>query len=115
MNATKTIEVLLGKVFKEMMKISDEFLNMLDSRVTNYELEKQQAKAICKVVYQAIQYVETFGTIMDYLCFDSYKFETIIEQFSQQRSLLKVLMTLLVDYSKIKNLQVTLKKRLRIR
>ena len=40
MNATKTIEVLLGKVFKEMMKISDEFLNMLDSRVNNYELEK---------------------------------------------------------------------------
>ena len=79
MNTTKTIEVLLGKVFNELMKISDEFLNIMDARVSKNELEKDQAKAIFKVVYQAIQYVETFGTILDYLCFDSYKFETIIE------------------------------------
>ena len=79
MNTTKTIEVLLGKVFNELMKISDEFLNIMDARVSKNELEKDQVKAIFKVVYQAIQYVETFGTILDYLCFDSYKFETIIE------------------------------------
>ena len=38
-NATKTLEVQLGKVFKELMKISDEFLNILDARVTKGELE----------------------------------------------------------------------------
>lgn len=69
----------MAKVFNELMKISDEFLNIMDARVTKNEIEKEHAKAIFKVVYQAIQYVESFGTILDYLCFDSYKFETIIE------------------------------------
>jgi hypothetical protein len=60
--------------------------------------------------------VEVFGSIMDYICFDSYRFEGIIEQIGQQRSMLKVIMTLvMMDYGKIKTLQVKLRKRLRIK
>ena len=71
---------------------------------------------IGKIVYEAIQFVEVFGSIMDYICFDSYRFEGIIEQIGQQRSMLKVIMTLvMMDYGKIKNLQVKLRKRLRIK
>jgi hypothetical protein len=40
MNTTKSIEVLMGKVFNELMKISDEFLNIMDARVTKNEIEK---------------------------------------------------------------------------
>ena len=43
--------MLLGKVFNEMMKISDEFLNIIDARVTKNEIEKDQLKALLKVVY----------------------------------------------------------------
>lgn len=83
LNATKTLEVLIGKVFKEIMKISDDFLVILDGRISKGDLEAMHAKTILKIMYRTIQYLEIFGTILDYICFDSYKFETIVESFSQ--------------------------------
>ena len=46
LNATKTLEVLIGKVFKEIMKISDDFLVILDGRISKRDLESVHAKTI---------------------------------------------------------------------
>jgi hypothetical protein len=104
LSVTKAFDLLLGKVFKELMKISDDYLSIIDSKVNKGDLDPTKAKNASKVIYQALTYVEIFGQLLDYLCFDSYKFEYIIEQFSHQRSLLKILMSLLMDYTKVKSL-----------
>ncbi len=120
----KSFELLLGKVFKEIMKASDDFLTALDAKVekkrdsspstltTNVPTVVTQ---IYQVLYQSLLYIDIFGNLLDYLCFDSYKFETIIENFAYQKSLLKIIMSLLMDFTKIKALQDGVQKRLKIR
>ena len=71
---------------------------------------KQFGKRIFHVLNQALVFLEIFGSIIDYLCFDSYKFESVIENYASQKSLIKVILSLLMDYTKLKTLQNQLKK-----
>lgn len=64
------------------MKISDDYITLSDAKVTKGDLDPVQAQNASRIIYQALLYVETFGSLLDYLCFDSYKFEPIIDQFS---------------------------------
>jgi hypothetical protein len=57
--------------------------------------------------------VDIMGGVLDYLCFDSYKSEPFIEVYSQQRTLVKLIIALLGDYSKIKQHQAKLEVALR--
>ena len=71
---------------------------------------KQFGKRIFHVLNQALVYLEIFGSIIDYLCFDSYKFESVIDNYASQKSLIKVILSLLMDYTKLKTLQNQLKE-----
>lgn len=71
---------------------------------------KQFGKRIFHVLNQALVYLEIFGSIIDYLCFDSYKFESVIDNYASQKSLIKVILSLVMDYTKLKTLQNQLKK-----
>jgi hypothetical protein len=46
-------------------------------------------------------FLDVLGSLLDYLCFDSYKFDQIIRWFSQG-SLVRVLINVLSDYKKLK-------------
>lgn len=39
------------------------------------------------------------GSIFDYLCFDSYKFEAFIDHFKEEKSLITILLNILEGYA----------------
>ena len=42
----KVFDLLLGKVFKELMKISDDYLTLIDSKVTKGDLDSAKSLAM---------------------------------------------------------------------
>lgn len=78
----KTFGILLGKVFKEILKISDDFIQLLDTKNSNSEYDNNTATKILAVIYNALSFISIFGHLLDYLVYDNYKFESIIEKFA---------------------------------
>jgi len=77
--APKNFELILAKVLKEFLKLSDDFVMLID---TKFSSQDQAIASTCfDVVSDAIQFLKAFGLIFDFILFDSCKFEPIIVQF----------------------------------
>ncbi len=50
----KAFDLLLGKVFKELMKIRDDYLTLIDSKVSKGDLDPAKSLKMSKVIYQAL-------------------------------------------------------------
>lgn len=74
-NLCKTLDLLLGKVFKEVLKISDEYITLIENKFDKQEGTNTTVQGIYSVLTNTIAYMEIFGEILDYLCVDSYKFD----------------------------------------
>jgi hypothetical protein len=96
---------LLAKTFKEVIKIGDESLSQMRLKAKDDPSIKARYLKVSGVMSQALLYLEIFGTITSYLFFDSYRFEPICEAVSSQKTFIKLLLALLMDYSKLLTLQ----------
>jgi len=66
-NIAKTLDGLVSKVLKELLKFPEEAL--LQEEISNN----------LQIFKSTLSYIDLFGQLLDYLCFDSYKFDTIVE------------------------------------
>ncbi len=108
--AVKALELLLAKTFKEVIKIGDESLSQMRLKAKDDPSIKARYLKVSGVMSQALLYLEIFGTITSYLFFDSYRFEPICEAVSSQKTFIKLLLALLMDYSKLLTLQKQVNK-----
>lgn len=97
----KALELLIAKVFRETSKLKEESLSTLKAKAKEDSTAKALYLKVGKVLRQALLYLEIFGSIVSYLCFDSYRFEDLLNQVAGSKTFIKLLLALLLDYTKL--------------
>eukprot|EP00347_Sterkiella_histriomuscorum_P022045 403331879 len=101
----RSLEFLLAKIFKEVLKISDDFIQQIEAKSTGTDQDFKSSNWIKSVIFSSLQFLSIFGHLLDYLMFDSYKYDSIIEAFGSQKSIFKLILSLMLESSKIQTLQ----------
>ncbi|CDW82063.1 UNKNOWN [Stylonychia lemnae] len=105
LDIAKDLQILLGKVFKEVLKIGDDFLSQVEVKVQQSDQNELGANLMRKVTYNCLQFISIFGHLLDYLVYDSYKLENALETFSKSKSLMKLVLSLMLEAQKIQTIQ----------
>ena len=71
-------ELLLSKLLKDFLKLSDDCVALIDAK-KKFDEDEQIVMSAYSVLYQTCQFLKLFANLLDYLFFDSYKFDTVLQ------------------------------------